>query len=519
MLSALTFLIAFVPFRPQQPLRPPPQLPALRSARLPPRITLQQYELDPELFIGDAGRAAPAATRKKRRPAPAPKRVKVGKEAKLRIGCYGCGASLQMDEPAAAGYVEPERYDLKAQHRQLRLLLCSRCRSLTQGKILPAVVEGRLRSAPSASVSGAGVTTPEQLRAELAPLRDQKALVALLVDMCDVTGSFLPRVRDLIGGNPIVLIGTKADLLPRGTEAAEVLAWLTERIAPRLNIIDAHLVSARTGDGVAAASRAILRERSGRDVFILGAANVGKSLFVGRFIEHAMGARAKRLPISSATPGTTLKLIGIDCFGGGSMLFDTPGLHLAHRLSASLLPEELQAILPRGRIRPYTPPTPLVGGKTSFLWGGLARLDVVRAPLAARLTFITPYALRVTPCEEGADAAAALQAREAGRGLTPPLTPESAAQLGGLELRRTVELTLTAMTQAADISISGLGWVAVGAVASLRAAAAARGVKADADEAMRLVVDVWVPKGVEVSVRPPMPVGGLPAAVHNADKQ
>ena len=27
-----------------------------------------------------------------------------------------------------------------------------------------------------------------------------------------------PQVRDLIGPNPVLLLGTKADLLPRGTE-------------------------------------------------------------------------------------------------------------------------------------------------------------------------------------------------------------------------------------------------------------------------------------------------------------
>ena len=53
-----------------------------------------------------------------------------------------------------------------------------------------------------------------------------------------------------------------------------------------------------------------------------------------------------RLPISSATPGTTLRMIGVDCFDGSSMLFDTPGVHLQHRLSALLLPDELKAILP-----------------------------------------------------------------------------------------------------------------------------------------------------------------------------
>jgi hypothetical protein len=39
------------------------------------------------------------------------------------------------------------------------------------------------------------------------------------------------QVRDMVGNNPIVLIGTKMDLLPVGTSAKEVASWLTEAAA------------------------------------------------------------------------------------------------------------------------------------------------------------------------------------------------------------------------------------------------------------------------------------------------
>ena len=458
-----------------------------------------------------------AAPRKRREPKP----PTPGKVAKFRRACYGCGADLQMEEPGAAGYVEPDRYELKAAHKQLKLLLCCRCRSLSQGDILPAVIEGRLRTAEIASepsdvsiigsdsgdspddvegsprARGSGVTTPEELRAELALVRNTKCLAVLLVDVTDVTGSFLPRVRDLVAGNPIVLIGTKADLLPRGTQLADVEAWLAERLSPRLNVVAIHLVSARTGDGVGASVRTILGERKGRDIFIMGAANVGKSYFIGALLEEAFGGRGKRLPISSPTPGTTLRMIGIDCFDGSSKLFDTPGVHLPHRLSAQLLPAELKAILPRGKMRPYTPVTAAALAGSSFFWGGLARIDIVEAPPAMRLTFASAYTLRVTHCASTADAAD-LYTTEAGVTLTPPLNPASAAEMGGLELRKSFELDLEPMCQAGDISISGLGWVSVGALASLL------------DGRMHAKLDVWVPKGVEVSLRPAMPIGGLP---------
>ena len=39
---------------------------------------------------------------------------------------------LQMEAGGAPGFVEPERYELKAVHKQLRQTLCARCRAMTQ---------------------------------------------------------------------------------------------------------------------------------------------------------------------------------------------------------------------------------------------------------------------------------------------------------------------------------------------------------------------------------------------------
>lgn len=38
--------------------------------------------------------------------------------------------------------------------------------------------------------------------------------MVLLVDLTDAYGSLMSRVRDMVGRNPIVMVGTKMDLLP-----------------------------------------------------------------------------------------------------------------------------------------------------------------------------------------------------------------------------------------------------------------------------------------------------------------
>ena len=90
------------------------------------------------------------------------------------------------------------------------------------------------------------------------------------------------------------------------------------------------------GEGLDEACASILSQRMGRDVYIIGAANVGKSAFVRRMLKEManmtsrhFGAKAtlvgKKLPVESAMPGTTLGLLQLGAFSSGGSLYDTPG--------------------------------------------------------------------------------------------------------------------------------------------------------------------------------------------------
>ncbi|EEH57941.1 uncharacterized protein MICPUCDRAFT_8887, partial [Micromonas pusilla CCMP1545] len=134
---------------------------------------------------------------------------------------YGCGVALQTDHPDVSGYVPPEEYETKRVHRQLYAsMLCSRCSALSNGRMINAVAgQGGARADDFS-----GLITPEQLRESLAVIRAKKALV--VVDATDFHGSFLNRVRDVVGANPILLVLTKIDLLPRGTDAEKLKDWV-----------------------------------------------------------------------------------------------------------------------------------------------------------------------------------------------------------------------------------------------------------------------------------------------------
>jgi ribosome biogenesis GTPase A len=74
----------------------------------------------------------------------------------------------------------------------------------------------------------------------------------LLVDLTDVGGTLLGGIKDTVGASPVLLVGTKADLLPAGWRPERVAAWLARLAALRgLQPLQVLLVSSHTGAGEA----------------------------------------------------------------------------------------------------------------------------------------------------------------------------------------------------------------------------------------------------------------------------
>ena len=82
-----------------------------------------------------------------------------------------------------------------------------RCQELSNGALVEGVADERRHARPDPARP---LASPAALRAALATVADKRALAVLLVDLTDVAGSFLSRVRDLVGRNPVLLLGTKA---------------------------------------------------------------------------------------------------------------------------------------------------------------------------------------------------------------------------------------------------------------------------------------------------------------------
>ncbi|KAG6716660.1 hypothetical protein I3842_04G059900 [Carya illinoinensis] len=447
---------------------------------------------------------------------------KVKKEKTFKVStavasCYGCGAPLQTSESDAPGYVALETYELKKKHRQLRTVLCGRCRLLSHGHMITAV------GGNGGYSGGKQFLTAEQLREKLSHLRHEKALIIKLVDIVDFSGSFLARVRDLAGANPIILVVTKVDLLPKGTDLNCVGDWVAEATTKKkLNVLSIHLTSSKSLVGIVGVVSEIQREKKGRDVYILGSANVGKSAFINALLkmmaqkDPAAAAAQKYKPIQSAVPGTTLGPIQINAFLGGGKLYDTPGVHLHHRQAAVVCSEDLPALAPQSRLRGQCFPNYQLASDNgtaskvksnglngfSIFWGGLVRIDILKVLPETCLTFYGPKALQihVVPTEKANE----FYQKELGVLLVPPTGKERADDWRGLETERQLHLSFEEVERpACDVAISGLGWISVEPVSkSMRISHPNLEVTSG-----ELHLNVHVPKPVEIFVRPPMPVG------------
>ncbi|CAH2041915.1 unnamed protein product [Thlaspi arvense] len=398
----------------------------------------------------------------------------------------------------------------KKKHRQLRAVLCGRCRLLSHGQMITAV------GGNGGYSGGKQFVSAEELREKLSHLRHEKALIVKLVDILDFNGSFLARVRDLAGANPIILVVTKVDLLPKGTDLNCVGDWVVEAtMKKKLNVLSVHLTSSKSLVGIAGVISEIQREKK-------GSANVGKSAFINALLkmmsykDPVAAAARKYKPIQSAVPGTTLGPIQIDAFLGGGKLYDTPGVHLHHRQAAVVHSDDLPALAPQSRLRGRSFPNSQVAldewtaetigsdglNGISIFWGGLVRIDVLKVLPETCLTFYGPKALQIHLVPT--DKADEFYLRELGNRLTPPTGKERANSWTGLETKRQLQIKFEdAQRPACDVAISGLGWIAVEPIGRYRATRDAR----LEDTEKELLLDVLVPRPVEIFVRPPMPVG------------
>ena len=344
------------------------------------------------------------------------------------VHCIGCGAQLQSETENKAGFVPSSVLSKPAE--ELTDIYCKRCFRLRHYN----------------EVSDVELTDDDFLTM-LNEISSKNALVVNVIDVFDFNGSLISGMQRFAGNNPLIIVGNKIDLLPKALGEGRIRQWMTERVEEiGLRPVEVILTSALNKDSVQALMNRIDKIRRGRDVYVVGSTNVGKSTIINQIINIATDS--PDVITTSYFPGTTLGSIEIP-LDDGQAIIDTPGIILHSNLTNSLSIQDLKKVIPRREIKPVI--YQLEEQQTVFL-GGLARFDYEKGPGKQGVAFYksNEVALHRTKLEKADE----IYETHVGALLTPP---------GKIDADNPPKLVKHSFTvkQASDIVVSGLGWVSV----------------------------------------------------------
>ncbi|WP_028561707.1 ribosome biogenesis GTPase YqeH [Paenibacillus pinihumi] len=359
--------------------------------------------------------------------------------------CSGCGVQLQSQDKENPGYIPESAIEREP-------AICQRCFRIKNYN-------------EAASVA---VDNDEFLRL-LGGIAATDSLVLHIVDLFDFEGSLISGLQRFVGTNPVLLVVNKVDLLPKAVNLNRLRNWVQQQAkAQGLKTVDVVLCSAKRNLGFERVVEAMEYYREGRDVYVVGSTNVGKSTLINRLIRDYSDLDSELT--TSRYPGTTLNAVRIP-IDDGKYIIDTPGIVYSSRFTEVVPKSVLKAILPEQTLKPLVFQ---LNPRQTLFFGALARFDFVEGERQS-FTIYLSEGLKVHRTKlERADE---LYIEHRGGLLVPP--DESELHELPAWTRHSVRIP---RGKNYDLFISGLGWIKANSTTGAQ-------------------VELHLPKGVKVLLR------------------
>ncbi len=338
--------------------------------------------------------------------------------------CIGCGATLQNTDSAKPGYTPRANFSDNE--------LCKRCYRLIHHNESPD-----------------SHYTNEDFLKILKQVEEEDCLVIYLLDFFDFIGSNIAEVERVIQNKDHIIVANKIDLMPKAVKENKLRRWFMSEVKKRdFDPLEVMLISAKKKRNIDQLLDVIDEYRKGRNVYVVGATNTGKSTLINGIISAVTGENTN-LITTSYFAGTTLSTIQIP-FDDGSYLVDTPGIINEHQITNYLDKESLDIIVAKDEIRPET--YQLNPDQILFITG-LVRMRYIAGP---RTSFTLYFSNRVDVHRAKLEREDDLIENHLGEALLCPPTPTELARITDFESQ---EITLYSGKQ--DIVIEGFGWITV----------------------------------------------------------
>ena len=114
--------------------------------------------------------------------------------------CIGCGIKLQTHDENLAGYVP-----LLVSADLGENVYCKRCYQIIHNgkKYTPLISDSDYYD-------------------KISIIKEQKAIVVLMIDIMDIYGGFIPNLHKYIGNNQVIIVVNKVDIMPKDVHLKKI---------------------------------------------------------------------------------------------------------------------------------------------------------------------------------------------------------------------------------------------------------------------------------------------------------
>lgn len=352
--------------------------------------------------------------------------------------CIGCGAKLQNTDPNKPGYV-----DLVVSIERGEDTYCKRCFD---------IIHHNKKYKP--------IISDIDYYKKISVIKNEKALVLLMIDIFDIYGTIIPNLKDAIGDNKVVVLVNKVDLLPKDIHLKNIELRVRELLKEyNIEANSVYLISAKNKKNIDSVINKISKlkypkryskwdkkqEAAFKNCYLLGTASVGKSTFMNAVTSIYL-EKNKNFITTSDQFQTTLDFIKVP-LDKESYFIDTPGLINKKSFGAYLDYESIKKVTPGKYIKPKT--FQLKSNQTIFL-AGLARIDFLSENINASFYTSNDLYLHRTKTTNADE----VYLNNKDKLFVPPYNIEEAARLGENQI-----VTFNKDAGIYDLIISGIGFV------------------------------------------------------------
>ena len=268
--------------------------------------------------------------------------------------CYFCGATLQSDDPNKEGYVNPEVLENPTQN----FAFCQKCFEAERFRALS--------NEPFIDYEFIDV---------LKEAKTNDCLLVYVVNLFSFETSFSKEVLDLIQGMKIMVVGTKFDLLPKGTNKEDIQEYVAHRFRVaglRIQAPDVYIVSYDDEDSVRDILTRIFELKNAKNVYVIGSESSGKTQLINSFLKIYSNLSNGNI-VTCNYKNTHLKVMQIPMTNRSSM-YETPGISITNSILFGLDAKTLRNIYLTEPVEPRE--ISITKGHSVFI-GGLAIIELL----------------------------------------------------------------------------------------------------------------------------------------------